>query len=63
MDGEKCCQNCRHHLFAFDIPGYREAEFPYVACTMSGNIVPKWNDCEEWEDEHEAHHGQQSEVQ
>lgn len=62
MDGNKCCMNCKCHVSAWDSPE-EECECPYVLCSKTGKAVPKWNDCDEWEDGDETYHGQQSEVQ
>ena len=57
MTENKCCLNCKKH---YPIPCLLQAddpECPYVRCSVSGEVVPKWADCDEWEEREDVDTG------
>lgn len=45
------CENCKHHYPVPCLLQEDDPECPYVRCALNNRVHPKWDECDEWEDE------------
>ena len=46
------CQSCKHKIPVPFLLQEEDPECPYVRCGISGKVMAKWDDCEDWEENH-----------